>query len=169
MTDKGYDNTFAHNVFEQIKGFAGYGFPESHSASFAVLAYVSCWLKFYFPVEFYVALLNSWPMGFYTPSQLVQDAKRHNIHVEAPCVNKSDTEHTLVIVNQEKHIQLGLKLITNPPTCCDKCLGVPNKASVKLISCCTRFSCGFKPRLASWDFHGITLSRRFICLTTKSS
>ena len=111
MTDKGYDNTFAHNVFEQIKGFAGYGFPESHSASFAVLAYVSCWLKFYFPVEFYVALLNSWPMGFYTPSQLVQDAKRHNIHVEAPCVNKSDTEHTLVIVNQEKHIQLGLKLI----------------------------------------------------------
>ena len=64
MTDKGYDSTFAHNLFEQIKGFAGYGFPESHSASFAVLAYVSCWLKFYFPVEFYVALLNSWPMGF---------------------------------------------------------------------------------------------------------
>ena len=67
MTDKGYDSTFAHNLFEQIKGFAGYGFPESHSASFAVLAYVSCWLKFYFPVEFYVALLNSWPMGFYSP------------------------------------------------------------------------------------------------------
>ena len=111
MTNKGYDSTFAHNLFEQIKGFAGYGFPESHSASFAVLAYVSCWLKFYFPVEFYVALLNSWPMGFYTPSQLVQDAKRHNIYVEAPCVNKSDTEHTLVTKGEDKYIQLGLKLI----------------------------------------------------------
>ena len=111
MTDKGYDSTFAHNLFEQIKGFAGYGFPESHSASFAVLAYVSCWLKFYFPVEFYVALLNSWPMGFYSPSQLVQDAKRHHIRVEAPCVNQSDVEHSLVVQGQEKYIQLGLKLI----------------------------------------------------------
>lgn len=111
MTDRGYESTFAHNLFEQIKGFAGYGFPESHSASFAVLAYVSCWLKFYFPVEFYVALLNSWPMGFYSPSQLVQDAKRHGITVFAPCVNQSDVEHSLVIKGQEKQLQLGLTLI----------------------------------------------------------
>ena len=111
MTEKGYDATFAHNLFEQIKGFAGYGFPESHSASFAVLAYVSCWLKFYFPVEFYVALLNSWPMGFYSPSQLVQDAKRHGIQVHAPCVNSSAVEHTMIVKEDTKQIQLGLKLI----------------------------------------------------------
>ena len=111
MTDRGYDPNFAHNLFEQIKGFAGYGFPESHSASFAVLAYVSCWLKHYFPVEFYVALLNSWPMGFYSPSQLMQDAKRHGIIVHAPCVNQSSVEHTMVVNGQQKEIQLGLCLI----------------------------------------------------------
>ncbi|WP_334014740.1 error-prone DNA polymerase [Alteromonas sp. S167] len=111
MTDRGYDPNFAHNLFEQIKGFAGYGFPESHSASFAVLAYVSCWLKYYFPVEFYVALLNSWPMGFYSPSQLMQDAKRHGITVHAPCVNQSSVEHTMVLNGLQKEIQLGLCLI----------------------------------------------------------
>jgi len=111
MITRGYDETFANNLFEQIKGFAGYGFPESHSASFAVLAYVSCWLKYYFPVEFYVALLNSLPMGFYSPSQLVQDAKRHNIIVFAPCVNKSQYEHHIVYGSANKQIQLGLKLI----------------------------------------------------------
>jgi len=111
MTDRGYDPSFAHNLFEQIKGFAGYGFPESHSASFAVLAYVSCWLKYYFPVEFYVALLNSWPMGFYSPSQLMQDAKRHGITVHAPCVNQSSVEHTMLVNGQQKEIQLGLCLI----------------------------------------------------------
>lgn len=111
MVKRGYDETFADNLFEQIKGFAGYGFPESHSASFAVLAYVSCWLKFYFPVEFYVALLNSWPMGFYTPSQLVQDAKRHNITVHPPCINGSDFAHKVVKVSGNKQIQLGLTII----------------------------------------------------------
>lgn len=111
MTSRGYDEIFANNLFEQIKGFAGYGFPESHSASFAVLAYVSCWLKFYFPVEFYVALLNSWPMGFYTPSQLMLDAKRHNILIHAPCVNKSNFEHRIVEHKGDKQIQLGLTLV----------------------------------------------------------
>jgi error-prone DNA polymerase len=111
MVKRGYDEGFANNLFEQIKGFAGYGFPESHSASFAVLAYVSCWLKFYFPVEFYVALLNSWPMGFYTPSQLVQDAKRHNICVHPPCVNHSDVAHKVVNVSGNKQIRLGLTIV----------------------------------------------------------
>ena len=111
MMSRGYDETFAHNLFEQIKGFAGYGFPESHSASFAVLAYVSSWLKYYFPVEFYVALLNSWPMGFYSPSQLVQDAKRHNITIQGPCVNESDYQHKLVYHKANKQIRLGLKII----------------------------------------------------------
>ena len=111
MVARGYDENFAHNLFEQIKGFAGYGFPESHSASFAVLAYVSCWLKFYFPVEFYVALLNSWPMGFYSPSQLVQDAKRHKITVIPPCINQSCYEHQVVYHKGYKKIQLGLAII----------------------------------------------------------
>ncbi|MCV5804551.1 hypothetical protein OFN34_37715, partial [Escherichia coli] len=75
------DLAFAERIFEQICGFGEYGFPESHSASFAVLAYCSAWLKYYYPSEFYTALLNSQPMGFYSPSQLVQDARRHGVEV----------------------------------------------------------------------------------------
>ncbi len=111
MTSKGYSSQFAEQLFEQIKGFGGYGFPESHSASFAVLAYVSCWLKHYFPVEFYIGLLNSWPMGFYTPAQLIQDAKHHSIQVLPVCVNKSAYDHTLVTINGVKAIQLGLRMV----------------------------------------------------------
>lgn len=79
MCAKGYSKNFAERVFSQIKGFGSYGFPESHSASFAILAYYSAWLKKHHPAAFYTALLNSQPMGFYSPSQLVQDAKRHHI------------------------------------------------------------------------------------------
>ncbi|WP_189405817.1 error-prone DNA polymerase [Alteromonas halophila] len=111
MVKNGYQASFADALFEQIKGFGGYGFPESHSASFAVLAYVSSWLKYYFPEAFCVALLNSWPMGFYTPAQLTQDAKRHGIHFHAPCVNNSTVEHRLVEENGHFSIQLGLRLI----------------------------------------------------------
>ena len=111
MVKKGYDTQFAENLFEQIKGFGGYGFPESHSASFAVLAYVSSWLKYYYPEVFCVALLNSWPMGFYTPSQLTQDARRRGITIHAPCVNRSSVEHTLVREHDRHEIQLGLRLI----------------------------------------------------------
>ncbi|MCV5264400.1 DNA polymerase III subunit alpha, partial [Escherichia coli] len=75
------DLAFAERIFDQICGFGEYGFPESHSASFAVLAYCSAWLKYYYPAEFYTALLNSQPMGFYSPSQLVQDARRHGVEV----------------------------------------------------------------------------------------
>ncbi|MCU7554826.1 error-prone DNA polymerase [Alteromonas sp. ASW11-19] len=111
MQQKGYDEAYATQVFEQIKGFGGYGFPESHSASFAVLAYVSCWLKHYFPAEFYTGLLNSWPMGFYTPSQLIQDARRHNIEVRPVCVNHSDYDHSLEQHQQNVAIRLGLRLV----------------------------------------------------------
>ncbi|QHE86562.1 error-prone DNA polymerase [Hydrogenophaga sp. BPS33] len=81
MTARGYELAFAQSVFEQIKGFSSYGFPESHAASFALLVYVSAWIKCHHPAEFLTALLNSQPMGFYTPSQLVQDAKRHGVTV----------------------------------------------------------------------------------------
>ena len=81
MRKKGYDEKFALQIFEQIKGFGEYGFPESHSASFALLVYVSAWLKCYEHAAFTCALLNSQPMGFYPPSQLVQDAQRHGVEV----------------------------------------------------------------------------------------
>ncbi len=93
MLSRGYQQEFAERIYQQICGFGEYGFPESHSASFAVLAYVSAYLKHYYPVAFYVALLNSQPMGFYAPSQLIQDARQHNVEVLPVCVNQSDWDH----------------------------------------------------------------------------
>jgi error-prone DNA polymerase len=81
MKEKGYPDEFIHRIFEQIKGFGSYGFPESHAASFALLTYASCWLKCHEPAAFTCALINSWPMGFYSPDQLLQDARRHQIEV----------------------------------------------------------------------------------------
>lgn len=95
MTARGYSEQFAHQIFNQIKGFGEYGFPESHSASFALLAYVSSWLKCYHPAAFTCALLNSQPMGFYAPSQLVGDARRHGVTVLPVDVNVSEHDCTL--------------------------------------------------------------------------
>ena len=95
MTARGYEVDFAQSVFEQIKGFSSYGFPESHAASFALLVYVSCWIKHHHPAEFLTAMLNSQPLGFYTPSQLVQDAKRHGVEVRPVDVVHSDWDCTL--------------------------------------------------------------------------
>ena len=81
MVDNGYDREFADAIFSQIEGFGEYGFPESHAASFALLTYASSWLKCHEPAAFLCALLNSQPMGFYSPSQLVQDARRHGVQV----------------------------------------------------------------------------------------
>ncbi|MEO8008569.1 MAG: hypothetical protein ABI728_08630, partial [Betaproteobacteria bacterium] len=95
MLSNGYDEKFALQIFEQIKGFGEYGFPESHSASFALLVYVSSWLKRYEPAAFTCALLNSQPMGFYAPAQLVQDAQRHGVQVRAVDVIKSEWDCSL--------------------------------------------------------------------------
>ena len=95
MAARGYEPGFAQSVFEQIKGFSSYGFPESHAASFALLVYVSCWIKHHHPAEFLAAMLNSQPLGFYTPSQLVQDAKRHGVEVRPVDVVHSDGDCTL--------------------------------------------------------------------------
>ena len=113
MLKRGYSPDFADQLFSQIKGFGGYGFPESHSASFALLAYVSAWLKRHYPGAFYVGLLNSQPMGFYTPSQLVQDAARHGVNSLPVDINASDWDHRLVDggAHQSDVIQLGLRLI----------------------------------------------------------
>ena len=95
MLARGYESEFAERVFQQICGFGEYGFPESHSASFAVLAYVSAWLKHYYPLAFYCGLMNSLPMGFYSPSQLIQDAQRHGLKVLPVCINASMDTHCL--------------------------------------------------------------------------
>ncbi|MFP5350471.1 MAG: error-prone DNA polymerase, partial [Gammaproteobacteria bacterium] len=95
MRARGYAEQFARQIFQQIQGFGEYGFPESHSASFALLAYVSAWIKCYEPAAFLCALLNSQPMGFYAPSQLVQDARRHGVEVLPADVRVSEWDCTL--------------------------------------------------------------------------
>ncbi len=97
MVNNGYTLAFAERIFSQILGFGDYGFPESHAASFAKLVYVSCWLKCHEPACFLAALLNSQPMGFYAPSQLVQDARRHGVVVRAVDVMHSHWDCTLEI------------------------------------------------------------------------
>lgn len=111
MQSRGYGIAFAEQIFKQICGFGEYGFPESHSASFAVLAYCSAWLKCYYPECFYASLLNSQPMGFYSPSQLVQDAQRHHVKVLPVCVNASQRDHTVVKTEQGLAIRLGLRQV----------------------------------------------------------
>lgn len=108
----GYSETFAQAVFRQIEGFAEYGFPESHAASFAWLAYVSAWLKCHEPQAFLAALLNSQPMGFYSPSQLIQDARRHDILVLPVDVEHSSVSCTLEYTRQgQLAVRLGLNQI----------------------------------------------------------
>ena len=115
MIERGYDEDFARRLFEQIKGFGGYGFPESHSASFALLAYVSAWLKRHHPAAFFAGLLNSQPMGFYSPSQLIQDARRHGVNVLPIDVNHSDWDHQLLdsrsTLQSQPPLRLGLRLV----------------------------------------------------------
>ncbi len=95
MLERGYTLEFAQGIFKQIEGFGEYGFPESHAASFALLVYVSCWLKKHEPACFLTAMLNSQPLGFYSPSQLVQDAQRHGVQVRAVDVMCSEWDCTL--------------------------------------------------------------------------
>jgi error-prone DNA polymerase len=95
MRERGYSEKFARQIFHQIEGFGEYGFPESHSASFALLVYVSCWLKRHEPAAFTCALLNSQPMGFYSASQLTQDLRRHGVAVRPVDVNYSDWDCSL--------------------------------------------------------------------------
>ena len=90
MVERGYDPDFAQRCFDQIKGFGEYGFPESHAASFAHLVYVSSWLRWQYPAAFACALLNSQPMGFYAPAQIVRDAREHGVEVREVDVNRSE-------------------------------------------------------------------------------
>ena len=115
MLKNGYTAAFAARIFEQIKGFGSYGFPESHAASFANLVYASCWLKCHYPAAFACALLNAQPMGFYGPSQIVQDVRRHRVAVRPVDVRFSDWDCTLEPDPQgaadARAIRLGLRMV----------------------------------------------------------
>jgi error-prone DNA polymerase len=118
MTTRGYSEEFARRIFEQIQGFGEYGFPESHAASFALLVYVSAWLKCHEPAAFTCALLNSQPMGFYAPAQLVQDLRRHDVQVRPVDVRLSDWDCSLEPALATQHsrpngqpaLRLGLRM-----------------------------------------------------------
>jgi len=107
MVERGYDPEFAQRCFDQIKGFGEYGFPESHAASFAHLVYVSSWLKWKYPAAFACGLLNSQPMGFYAPAQIVRDAREHGVQVREVDVNCSDWDCTL----EDGALRLGLRQV----------------------------------------------------------
>ncbi|MDG2422171.1 MAG: error-prone DNA polymerase [Gammaproteobacteria bacterium] len=123
MLSRGYEKEFAEKLFHQIKGFGDYGFPESHSASFALIAYVSSWFKRYHPAAFCCALLNSQPMGFYAPAQLIRDVKKHGVIINTIDVNESFYDNTLEFVehyvkpdspchhNTEAQLRLGLRSV----------------------------------------------------------
>jgi error-prone DNA polymerase len=114
MLENGYSRDFAEQLFEQIKGFGSYGFPESHAASFALLAYVSSWLKCHEPAAFACALINSAPMGFYSPDQLLQDARRHGIRTLPVDVRYSAWDCALEPERDARlqpAIRMGLRLI----------------------------------------------------------
>lgn len=109
MLARGHSEDFAERLYQQICGFGGYGFPESHSASFALLVYVSAWLKRHHPAAFYCGLLNSQPMGFYSPSQLIQDARRHDVAVLPVDVNHSHWDY--ILEGPQQHLRVGLRQI----------------------------------------------------------
>lgn len=112
MLEKGYTQAFTERIFRQIEGFGSYGFPESHAASFALLAYASCWLKCHEPAAYACALVNSWPMGFYSPDQVLQDARRHDVEVRPVDVRYSDWDCSLEPDEHgEPAIRLGLRMI----------------------------------------------------------
>ncbi|GLS46764.1 error-prone DNA polymerase [Methylobacterium brachythecii] len=107
MVARGYERDFAQRCFEQIKGFGSYGFPESHAASFAKLVYVSSWIKWHHPAVFACALLNSQPMGFYAPAQIVRDAHEHGVEIRAIDVNHSLHDNTL---ERDERGELALRI-----------------------------------------------------------
>ncbi|MBH3429164.1 error-prone DNA polymerase [Pseudomonas alkylphenolica] len=112
MLGNGYSSEFAERIFEQIKGFGSYGFPESHAASFALLTYASCWLKCHEPAIYACALINSWPMGFYSPDQILQDARRHRIEIRPVDVCHSDWDCSLEPgAGQALALRLGLRQV----------------------------------------------------------
>ena len=113
MVARGYEQDFAERTFQQLEGFGSYGFPESHAASFALIAYASAWLKCWHPDVFCAALLNAQPMGFYAPAQIVRDAREHGVEVRPVCINASRWDCTLEPTGDESRlaVRLGLRMV----------------------------------------------------------
>jgi error-prone DNA polymerase len=114
MIARGYDEEFARRTFSQLEGFGSYGFPESHAASFALIAYASSWMKCHHPDVFCAALLNAWPMGFYAPAQLVSDARNHGVEVRPVDINRSRWDCTLEPTDDPSRfgVRLGMRLVS---------------------------------------------------------
>jgi len=111
MVGNGYTRDFAEATFRQLEGFGSYGFPESHAASFALIAYASSWLKCHHPDVFCAALLNAQPMGFYAPAQIVRDARAHGVEIRPVCINRSRWDCTLETAEGSFAVRLGLRMV----------------------------------------------------------
>jgi error-prone DNA polymerase len=166
MVARGYTQNFAERCFRQIEGFGEYGFPESHAASFALLVYVSAWLKCYYPAAFCAALINSQPMGFYAPAQLVREAQRQGVHVLPVCINRSDSEADLERHDDEIALRLGFNQISGLAAADHEALVAARRlggAFDSVADCAKRAGLGpgALERLARADaFAGLGLSRR---------
>ncbi|MCJ2113394.1 error-prone DNA polymerase [Methylobacterium sp. E-025] len=172
MTGRGYPRDFAERCFAQIRGFSTYGFPESHAASFALLVYASAWLKCRHPDVFLAAILNSHPMGFYQPAQLVRDARAHGVEVRGPDVNASDWDCTLEPaaevpppgVPKRLAVRIGLRQITGLPQAAMRrlvALRANGYASIEGLQAALALPRNALERLAEADaFRSLDLDRR---------
>jgi error-prone DNA polymerase len=167
MTRRGYNPEFVERCFGQIEGFGEYGFPESHAASFALLVYASAWIKCHYPEVFCTAILNSQPMGFYQPAQLVRDARQHGVEVREADVNFSDWDCTLEPAKEGPHrfaVRLGLRQIDGASEKEMEALVAARAngyASIERLSAVPGVSRGAIERLAAADaFRSMGLDRR---------
>lgn len=164
MLERGYTREFATNIFKQLEGFGSYGFPESHAASFANLVYISAWLKCHHPDVFACAIMNSLPMGFYQPAQLIIDARRHDVEVRGPDINHSNWDSTLEETSERyMALRLGFRVIKGLRRVDIDKLEAARKTGYKSIS--ELWYAGVSPaglELLAWAdaFRSIGLSRR---------
>lgn len=158
MKKRGLTQEFAEKVFNQIRGFGEYGFPESHAASFALLVYVSAWLKCYYPAAFCAALINSQPMGFYSSAQLIRDARQHGVRVLPVDVNASDWDCAL----EQGEIRLGFRLLKGiPQAAVERIVAMRPFKSFDDFASHTRIAQTIITRLADADaFSSLALDRR---------
>ncbi|MEN0087107.1 MAG: error-prone DNA polymerase [Pseudomonadota bacterium] len=177
MIKRGYEPEFAAHCFEQIKGFGSYGFPESHAASFALLVYASSWIKHYFPDVFCAALLNSQPMGFYAPAQIVRDAREHGVDVLESDINLSDWDNILEGEDADgmRKVRLGFRQLSGlkkeemelfverragrhlaNPDEARRLTGLPVKTMERLASADAMRSMDMDRRAALWAVKGMT-------------
>lgn len=172
MVAREYKEDFARRIFKQLQGFEGYGFPESHAASFALLVYISSWLKCHYPDVFCAALLNSQPMGFYQPAQIVQDAKNHGVLILPVDVNHSEWDNIIENKNGKNAVRLGFRQVKGLReedmtilTVCRKdgythidelrAAGVPENALQRLADGDAFRSMGADRRMALWEISAL--------------